>query len=127
MKKILILFLLPFICFFYYSQQSNLNGSYVNSYNQKMIITNFQQENGFDFLIKEWGVDDDWGCLFSAKGNAIFIDKNNAYFGVDDEWPDLTFTINKNVIEVIPDPDFIGMDCAKYGDSGHISYWIFKK
>lgn len=103
----------------------NVTGTYINAEGQKLVITN-QQECCFDFEVT-WGVDDEWLCLFESSGTAKFADENSAYFGEDPEWADIEFTIDGDVIDILGGYDYIGADCAKFGDSSGETYTRFKK
>ncbi|MDA8911103.1 hypothetical protein N9I21_04835 [Crocinitomicaceae bacterium] len=103
----------------------NMNGTYVNAVGQKLVITN-EQECCFDFKVT-WGLNDEWGCLFTGAGTATYTDANSAYSGEDSDWADIEFNINGNSITVWGGLGYIGDDCAKFGDSSEETYTQFKK
>jgi len=85
-----------------------LNGTFYNSKNQSFTISNYSVGESFDFSFK-YGVQDEWGCLFE-----------------DAEYPFLKFTIiDFRSIQIWADSEWIGMDCAKFGDSQEEKYTKF--
>jgi uncharacterized protein (TIGR02145 family) len=103
----------------------HLNGKYINKAGQKLIISN-AKECCFDFDVT-WGVNDNWGCLFSSNETATFKSSTEAYFGEDPEMSNIDFTIGNNKIIITAGYDFIGNDCSKFGDSNSKFYTEFLK
>jgi hypothetical protein len=109
-----------------------LNGTFYNSKNQSFTISNYSVGESFDFSFK-YGVQDEWGCLFETEGTAkLLITEPNApnevtyYVGDDVEYPFLKFTIiDFRSIQIWADSEWIGMDCAKFGDSQEEKYTKF--
>ena len=69
-------------------------GTYVNSVGQKLVIINLS-DNSFEYSV-DWGVNDEWGCLFHDDGVANFSSPDYdfiAYTGEVD-WPSLKFFVN---------------------------------
>lgn len=122
MKKLL---LLGFLVLSIHSFGQSANGTYVNDAGQKLVITN-NEECCFDFEII-WGVEDEWICMFSETGRATYSGANSAYFGDDQDAADIEFSIEGNVVRITGGYDYIGSDCARYGDSGEDTYTVFKK
>jgi hypothetical protein len=122
MKKLLLLGGLLF-CLTAFGQ--SVNGTYVNGVGQKLVITN-AQECCFDFEVT-WGLNDEWGCLFTESGSATYSDGDSAYYGEDPDWADIDFAINGYTISIVGGLDYIGNDCARYGDSSTDKYTQFKK
>ena len=108
------------------SNAQSLNGTYVNEAGQKLIVTNHIDGKSFAFSV-QWGVNDEWGCIFNEEGDAIQKDPKSAYYGSDAEWPTISFSIEEKVIALSISPELIGMDCARYGDSTSEMYTSFKK
>ena len=124
MKNILLLLVIALITTTTYAQ--NYNGKYVNSVDQTLMIFN-QGEHGFDFEVR-WGVNDEWGCIFTASGTAKFTNGTEAYYGIDAEWPEIEFFFGEGFdVSVEGGVDFMGDDCASFGDSGSDKYTSFKK
>tara|TARA_B100000900_G_scaffold388693_1_gene380966 strand:- start:355 stop:726 length:372 start_codon:yes stop_codon:yes gene_type:complete len=121
--KTLILLIALFISLSSFSQ--SINGTYVNEAGQKLIIKN-HRDCCFDFDVT-WGVNNEWGCLFEGGGTATYKDAKTAYYGNDPDWSEIDFNISPRAISVMGGLDFIGMDCAKYGDSESDKYTLFKK
>jgi hypothetical protein len=111
------------------AQAQSYNGVYENAAKQKLRISNFTTNESFKFEVN-WGVNDEWGCMFEAQGLA-YIKDQTAFYNEDIEsaiqWPLITFDLTKNAISISPSVDFLGSDCIKYGDSGADTYIIFKK
>jgi len=99
------------------------NGTYTNDAGQNLIIENLT-DSSFDFTVT-WGENDEWGCLFSEEGTALLTSDTFAYFGYDDQWPDIEFNIKKDAIQINGGLEYIGMDCAKYGSSWTDDYTLF--
>jgi len=108
------------------SNAQSLNGSYVNEAGQKLIVSNHVDGKIFAFSV-QWGVKDEWDCIFTEEGDAIQKDAKSAYYGSDAEWPTISFSIEEKIISLSIHPDRIGMDCARYGDSTTDMYTSFKK
>ncbi len=103
----------------------NINGTYLNGAGQELIITN-EEECCFDFEVT-WGLDDEWGCLFYDSGNATFSGPESAYYGEDPEWSAIDFSIIGNTITITGGYDYVGNDCARYGESSDETYTQFMK
>lgn len=99
------------------------NGNYTNHYGQNLVVQNIS-DSSFDFNIT-WGENDDWGCIFSEKGNAIFKTDSIAIYGGDPEWPFIEFYLKKDTIQINGGLDYIGMDCAKYGETWSEDFTVF--
>ena len=124
MKNILLLLVITLITATTYAQ--NYNGKYVNSVNQTLMIYN-QDDQDFDFEVM-WGVNDEWGCMFTASGTAKFTSGTEAYYGDDAEDPEIGFFFGEgDVVGLGAGLFFMGMDCAKFGDSDSDKYTSFKK
>ena len=124
MKNILLLLFITLITTTTYAQK--YNGKYFNSVDQTLMIFN-QNEQDFDFQVS-WGVNDEWGCFFTASGTAKFTSGTEAYYGIDAEWPDIQFFFGEGFdLHVEAGLDFMGNDCARFGDSGSEKYTFFKK
>ncbi|MFM7234493.1 MAG: hypothetical protein ACKOZM_07870 [Flavobacteriales bacterium] len=124
--KNLLYTLIILVAFNMASSAQTLNGTYVNGAGQKLIITNHVEGKTFTFAVK-WGVKDEWGCIFEESGDAIHKDAQSAYYGEDAEWPTLSFKLEGKVISLEISPEYVGMDCARYGDSSSDKYTTFKK
>ncbi len=103
----------------------NITGTYLNGAGQELIITN-EEECCFDFEVT-WGVDDEWGCLFYDVGTATFSGPASAYYGDDPEASAIDFSINGNTVTITGGYDYIGSDCARYGESSEETYTKFVK
>jgi hypothetical protein len=110
-----------------------LNGSYYNSKNQAFTISNHISDETFDFSFK-YGVNDEWGCMIENEGTAKRLTTEPdepgdvTYYVGEADYPYLKFTIrNGNTIYLQADPEFIGMDCSKFGDSQEETYTKFLK
>ena len=108
-----------------------LNGSYYNSKNQVFTISNHTLDEAFDFSFK-YGVNDEWGCMIENEGTAKRLTTSTdepgevTYYVGEADYPYLTFIIsNGNTIYLQADPEFIGMDCAKFGESQEETYTKF--
>jgi hypothetical protein len=108
-----------------------LNGTYYNSKNQVFTISNHTLDEVFDFSFK-YGVNDEWGCMIENEGTAkrLTTESNEpgevTYYVGEADYPYLKFIIsNGNTIYLQADPEFIGMDCAKFGDSQEETYTKF--
>jgi hypothetical protein len=112
-----------FLCLNVYGQISN--GTYVNDANQKLIISNVS-DCCFEFDVV-WGVRDEWLCIFEGGGTATLTSKSAAYYGDDADWAEIEFIIEGNSINIMGGLDYIGDDCAKFGDSTSEKYTLFRK
>jgi hypothetical protein len=108
-----------------------LNGTYYNSKNQVFTISNHTLDAAFDFSFK-YGVNDEWGCMIENEGIAkrLTTDSNEpgevTYYVGEADYPFLKFIIsNGDTIYLQADPEFIGMDCAKFGESQEETYTKF--
>ena len=108
-----------------------LNGTYYNSKNQIFTISNHILDEAFDFSFK-YGVNDEWGCMIENEGTAKGLTtKSNepgevTYYVGEAAYPFLKLIIsNGNTIYLQADPEFIGMDCAKFGESQEETYTKF--
>lgn len=108
-----------------------LNGTYYNSKNQIFTISNHTLDEAFDFSFK-YGVNDEWGCMIENEGIAkrLTTDSNEpgevTYYVGEADYPFLKFIIsNGKTIYLQADPEFIGMDCSKFGDSQEETYTKF--
>jgi hypothetical protein len=108
-----------------------LNGSYYNSKNQVFTISNHTLDEAFDFSFK-YGVNDEWGCMIENEGTAkrLTTESNEpgevTYYVGEADYPFLKLIIsNGNTIYLQADPEFIGMDCAKFGESQEETYTKF--
>jgi hypothetical protein len=109
----------------------SLNGSYYNSKNQVFTISNHTLDEAFDFSFK-YGVNDEWECMRENEGTAKRMTTSTdepgevTYYVGEADYPYLTFIIsNGNTIYLQADPTFIGMDCAKFGESQEETYTKF--
>jgi hypothetical protein len=108
-----------------------LNDTYYNSKNQVFTISNHTLDEAFDFSFK-YGVNDEWGCMIENEGTAkrMTTEPNEpgevTYYVGETDYPFLKFIIsNGNTIYLQADPEFIGMDCAKFGESQEETYTKF--
>ncbi len=108
-----------------------LNGSYYNSKNQVFTISNHTLDEAFDFSFK-YGVNDEWGCMIENEGTAKRLTTEPdvpgeiTYYVGEADYPYLKFRIsNGNTIYLQADPEFIGMDCSKFGESQEETYTKF--
>lgn len=111
----------------------SLNGTFYNSKNQTFTISKHSVGESFDFSFK-YGVNDEWGCMIENEGTAKLLtteanDPNEVNFYVGEAaYPSLKFRIsNGNTIYLQADPEFIGMDCAKFGESQEETYTKFTR
>ena len=114
-------------------KEKSLNGVYYNSKNQVFTISNYIIDQAFDFSY-QYGVNDEWGCMIENEGTAKLLtteanDPNEVTFYVGEAaYPSLKFRIsNGNTIYLQADPEFIGMDCAKFGESQEETYTKFTR
>lgn len=110
-----------------------LNGTFYNSKNQTFTISNYSVGESFDFSFK-YGVNDEWGCMIENEGTAKLLttvsnDPNEVtYYVGEADYPSLKFRIsNGNTIYLEADPEFIGMDCSKFGESQEETYTKFMR
>jgi len=90
-------------------------GVYSNQAGQILKIQNLR-ECCFDYEV-EWGVNDKYGCKFSAMGTATFSSTSSAYDGENPDYDyDVSFSIEGKVISVSGGLGYVGMDCAKFSD-----------
>jgi hypothetical protein len=108
-----------------------LNGTYYNSKNQVFTISKHTLDEAFDFSFK-YGVNDEWGCMIENEGTAKRLTTEPdepgevTYYVGEADYPYLKFKIsNGNTIYLQADPEFIGMDCAKFGESQQETYTKF--
>lgn len=108
-----------------------LNGTFYNSKNQSFTISNYSVGESFDFSFK-YGVNDEWGCMIENEETAKLLtsesnDPNEVtYYVGEADYPSLKFRIrNGNTVYLEADPEFIGMDCAKFGESQEETYTKF--
>ena len=108
-----------------------LNGSYYNSKNQVFTISNHTLDEAFDFSFK-YGVNDEWGCMIENEGTAKRLTTEPdepgevTYYVGEADYPYLKFRISSgNTIYLQADPEFIGMDCSKFGESQEETYTKF--
>lgn len=114
-------------------KEKSLNGVYYNSKNQVFTISNYIIDQAFDFSY-QYGVNDEWECMREYEGTAKLLtteanDPNEVTFYVGEAaYPSLKFRIsNGNTIYLQADPEFIGMDCAKFGESQEETYTKFTR
>ena len=81
------------------------NGTYVNSENQKLTISNYKAGGGFDFDVK-WGTQDEWDCMFTGKGNAQLQSESLAIYGENQDDYMIKFTLGEKTIQVEGGLDF---------------------
>lgn len=129
MKNIFkILSLVIVACISINTTAQSLNGSYLNSAKQKLVISNHKDGVSFDFTIK-WGVNDEWGCLSEVAGVA-YLKGQQAFYNDDKqsamESPLLIFSLEDSKISLDPS-NYVSMDCLRYGDSNSSDYLEFKK
>lgn len=116
-----------------FQKAKSLNGAYYNSKNQVFTISNFIIDQAFDFSYR-YGVNDEWGCMREYEGTAHLMtnssnetDEVTYYVGEIDD-PYLMFIIrNGNSIYLQANPEFIGMDCAKFGESQEETFTKFTR
>lgn len=114
-------------------KEKSLNGIYYNSKNQVFTISNYITDQAFDFSY-QYGVNDEWECMREYEGTAQRMttepDESNeiTYYVGEIDYPYLKFKIsNGNTIYLQADPEFIGFDCAKFGESQEETYTKFVK
>ena len=114
-------------------KEKSLNGVYYNSKNQVFTISNHTLDEVFDFSFK-YGVNDEWGCMIENEGTAKLLttesnDPNEVtYYVGEADYPSLKFRIsNGNTISIEADPEFIGMDCSKFGESQEETHTQFMR
>lgn len=114
-------------------KEKSLNGVYYNSKNQVFTISNYIIDQAFDFSY-QYGVNDEWECMREYEGTAKLLtteanDPNEVTFYVGEAaYPSLKFRIsNGNTIYLQADPEFIGMDCTKFGESQEVTYTKFTR
>ena len=127
--KTTLLFLSVFLSASLLSQLSN--GTYVNEVNQKLVISNLS-DSCFEFDV-DWGVKDEWNCLFTWSGTAKFISANEAYEGngvyVEDDLDsyNIKFSIEDKTIGLFASPMYFDINCFKFGDSFSEKYTLFQR
>lgn len=114
-------------------KEKSLNGVYYNSKNQVFTISNYTIDQAFDFSY-QYGVNDEWECMIENEGTAKLLtteanDPNEVtYYVGEAAYPSLKFRIsNRNTIYLEADPEFIGMDCSKFGESQEETYTKFTR
>jgi uncharacterized protein (TIGR02145 family) len=105
--------------------QRNILGTYKNKAGQTLTISN-KTDCCFDFKIK-WGVNDSWGCVFEAQGSANLNSSEDAYYGETSENSNISFQFSDNKVSITAGYEFIGGECAKFGDSQTDKFTTFTK
>ncbi len=139
-SKYLIL-ITPFVTNFITLRGQYYNGTYVNSMNQELVISNCVRGKSFEYVVS-WGFESEgWeqnpegvSCFIDGAGVAI-INGNEArdreYDESQTESPNFTFSLKTNEICVSTSSDYVlnnmPMNCVKFGDFGGDELTCFSK